>query len=241
MMKLWGWVPNLSGNVLDPRIIGSRLESEGRFGTERFRFEYMESDSGRYVRVSVPPMGDEMLRITLIDVSGLCCIEIPDDDECMITANAVWKDFRTSVDGCKDMIYDCTAMDRLVLNTDDPVRAITRRFIDAFEIESDFSAHVVAYGEYRGDNPDMPTYITRSRYESNRLYFDAFMDMYSECLDADERERIIHEADRRIRKNNIISDYLDRRYQRYYNRISYRVSIVAVLVALAVGLFGVLS
>ena len=243
MTVLWGWIPNLSGTVFTAeRFLELTKNSEGIFGDGTYLFRYCDDDVERSVEVVDGDDSRPILRIILDDVSGMCHVEIPDDDRSNMVADTVWKAFRSSIDGCADMVYDCTAMDRLVRSeSTDPAEAIARRFIETLETDADFSAHVVADGRFRGDDPNRPTFITRARFESNRLYFEAFMDFYSERFSETSRRSLIAEADRRVRKNLIVSDYLDRRYQRNYNSIAFRMSVAAIIVALVVGIFGVIG
>lgn len=236
MQVLCGWVPNLSGCACSQARLRARIDSwEGRdAGSSEFDFRLRTVGGLNLVDALVD--GRVACTIEVIDDAGMCRILVDEgDDRASNEADMAWREFRAMMDGAMFTVFQCTVVDRLVDtgSGSEDTEALLRKFISTMEADAQFSARVINGRYSLTDHSQSPSYITKSRYMANKLYFDAFRDFYQHRVGGGRLERLCEEMERRVEKNEIAVEYIDQRYHRRHETWALWISITAAFLSAA--------
>lgn len=253
MSTLWGWIPNLSGVVSSRaeliRIIGSGTASPGVPG-QSYRFSLDTDDRHScVVRVDLPTSGSpedtdgRPFFFEMMDDTGLCRLrDFDGSGYSRLIADRAWAALRKMIDSNSGTSIECSAMDRMIeVQNDAPdlpcvCEEISRRFVEALETDCSFTDLIDEGGSVASLTEGNPSTLSRARYRSNSLYLDSFMYRYSSVLTDDSIEGVREEAAFRVRKNDILADYVDEVYRVALQNGANRLSRIAICVALAIGI-----
>lgn len=253
MSTLWGWIPNLSGIVASRaeliRIIGSGAVSSGVSG-QSYRFSMDTVDRSLcVVRAELLAGGSSedadgrFCSFKMMDETGLCRLQGYDGSGySKLIADRAWAALRRTIDSNSGTSMDCSAMDRMVEVQSDSVdlpcvcEEISRRFVEALETDCGFTDFIDEGGSVASLMKENPSTLSRARYRSNSLYLDSFIYRYSSVLTNDSIEGVREEAAFRVRKNDILADYVDEVYRVALQNGANRLSRIAICVALAIGI-----
>ena len=205
--NIYGWVPNIEGNVCNPARVKTRIDDaalacdiDSKISVLNVFCEYAYDVSGNKITVSNDCCGT--VEIEILHEGGLCSIKIIEnilksDKGTKVWIEEVWKGFRLMVDGCSGTVCDCTAMVPVYVDPGQSVyERIAKAFLETIEYEADFANHVV--GRIIRDKNKK----TINKWEilwgkannlqnisnSNQLYFRRFLDIYK---DEFTQERIV--------------------------------------------------
>ena len=235
-----GWVPNLSGDVCSKSRVESRIHEWNHSADSKdsggFCFR-MRTVRGQTV-VDALQRGSCICSITIVDRAGMCRVNVEERRHKTFDIDAAWYQFRAMLDGNASTAYDCSAMDRLVCcnSPSDEVESIIRRFLRSMEADADFSAHVINRRYSNASNLRNPSYITKARFSANKLYFEAFVDFYSNRIRRECLSKYRNEMERRVEKNSIAVEYIDCRFKRRLDRLGLWMAVIAAYIS-AMALF----
>lgn len=243
MARTWGWIPNLSGTAFDHDFIVRRLSTDVVGGMDiRFQAEAEPSGStavtvSRTVPVGGPEnssCGDATLwthTFHVIDSRGMCFVDEDSDSPYLVES---WMALRERLDGCSDTDFRCPAMDSMVrsVNTCTAVQDIADAFMSALESQTDYLVRVVPSSRFYLGLSRNDISSTVSLLDSNRLYFDSFLDVFEPDLGIDKVCRLRKELERRGMKADLIADNLMGRFTRFHSVVGLVVALAAVAIAL---------
>ncbi|AIZ57210.1 hypothetical protein Mpt1_c13490 [Candidatus Methanoplasma termitum] len=195
--NIYGWVPNIRGNVCNPANIKSKIDEASlsypkRENTSVLNIfcEYEYDISGNKIVVSNDLCGT--VEINILHEGGLCSLnitknKIKNDKGTKVWIAEVWRGFREMIDGCSDTVCDCTAMVPIYLNPGESLyEKIAEVFIETIEHETDFANRIVGRiirEKNTKTTSGWETLWNKSRNlqnvsNANQLYFRRFLDIY---------------------------------------------------------------
>ena len=196
--NIYGWVPNIRGDVCHPAKVKSKIEEavsvcpigEGSALDTFCEYDYVVS--GNKITVSNDSCG--IVEINIINEGGLCSINIIENRiktemGTRVWIGEVWKGFRKMTDGCSDTVCDCTAMNPIYLGPGESLyEKIADVFLETIEHETDFANRIVGRLIKEKNKKTLERWETlwnKSRNlqnisNANRLYFRRFLDIYGE-------------------------------------------------------------
>lgn len=253
MSALWGWIPNLSGVVSSSaeliRVIGSGTVSPSVQG-QSYRFSMGSAVGSSCVVIAElltdgsPENADRRsCSFEMMDEMGLCRLQDFDgSSSSKLIADRAWAALRRMIDSNSGTSIDCSAMDRMIEVQSEAVdlpcvcEQISRRFVEALETDCSFTDLIDEGGAVASLTEGNPSTLSRARYRSNSLYLESFMYRYSSVLTGDTIEDVRNEAAFRVRKNDILADYVDEVYRIALQSGANRLSRIAICVAVAIGI-----
>lgn len=248
MARRWGWIPNLSGVAFDYESIRERLDSDAVRGNTWIHIQ-ASPGPGDTVLINVVRTlsdddsgssrcgkeGDVLWNHTfhLVDPRGICYVEESESESPYIIES--WKFLREHLDGCSRTVYNCSAMDNMIRSSDRDsiIGDLASTFMSTLESQTDYLARVV---------PDSGFYLriaksdiirTFSLLESNRLYFDSFLDMFERELAPREMHRLRGELAHRKEKVAMVMEGLMGRFARFHSIGSLTVALAAVSISIS--------
>ena len=257
-MIMWGWIPNLSGDVCNPDDVQEQI---AKFDNDR-EYRYTCDTAGRNITASSRKdreiTSNDKIEIAIHNNAGICSLKITETDiepENIIDRKkligSVWEDFRSMLDSCSDEPCLCTAMS-LPIESDasDVEMNIAKRFIDTMEAITDTGSYIeigkrITPKGYRNAMSAAMHMCNISK--TNELYFRRFLDI---CIGKLKNEKIKENEielrklmDARFGKAEIVYEDIMRRSESVSKKMSediFRYTLYVTLIAAVVSVVATL-
>jgi hypothetical protein len=237
-----GWVPNIGGRACAPEKIESkirRMNADPREGYV-FSFDHYPSEE----RIVAVHASRGTVEIKILDEGGLCSLCIKHAKMRMnataerIWLGEVWKEFRRIMDGCSNTACDCTSMSPIFIGQSSGDGApygkpsihkeMAEKFIETIERDTDVGNHIInplIDNNKRKTLEDWKNLWDRSkelynRIESNRLYFERFVEIYWVMFVPEEADNLRKIMAARYEKARIIYDDTMRMAEFGYKKVA---------------------
>jgi hypothetical protein len=241
------WIPNLSGEVSGKERLQACIDN---YSSDEYDLTLNEGQI--ILKPKNPPLPsfphfELIVTIPDDDRKGMCHIECSLDATPLniFIANEAWKEFRSALDGCYGAVYNCTGMDepfnkfhkkqRSYLhetNGDDYVDVVNR-FIQSVEQSSDTMNYLWKELQTTNNkNHERIAHESLAKAESNKLYFDSFVSLYSGHFETDWLENKKREMELRIDKAKIAYSTIYKERKNDYEHSTIRIARIALFVSI---------
>lgn len=237
------WIPNLSGEVSGKERLQAYIKE---YSSDEFALCLNKNVVTMRLKSSPSPaLIDFKLEITIPanDSKGMCHLKCNFDVTALniYIANKAWKEFRSTLDGCYGAVYNCTGMDEpfnkfhekqrrnLHKTCNDDCCDIVNRFIQSVEQSSDTMNYL--WKELKtvdNKNHEKIAHESLAKAESNKLYFNSFIDLYSDRFESDWLKNKKKEMDLRIDKAKIAYSTIYKERRNEYERATIRIALIAL-------------
>ncbi len=240
------WIPNLSGEVVGKERLDACLENYSGHVYVLDRGENTVKLRLRFPESSASPDFELTVKIPEGDSRGMCHLEcnLEPTPLNIFMANNAWKEFRSLLDGCYGAVYNCTGMDepfnkfhksrrgRLHGTSVDDFHDVVNLFIQSVEQSSDTMNYLWKELKTTNDeNHERVAHESLAKAESNKLYFDSFVSLYSDHLEEDWLEQKKREMDLRIGKARIAYSTIYKERKNEYEHSTVRIARIALIVS----------
>lgn len=237
------WLPNLSGEVFGRERLQACLEGYSSDDFELTLNENVVMTRSKPSSFLIPASFELIMTIPVDDPRGSCHLNCNLDSTALniFVANKAWKEFRSILDGCYGAVYNCTGMDEpfnkfhkmqsgyLHGICDDDCRDIANRFIQSVEQSSDAMNYLwKELSVEKSKNHEKVAHESLAKAESNRLYFDSFISLYSDRFDPEWLEKKKREMELRIGKARVAYSTIYKERRNEYEHTTIRVAMIAL-------------
>ena len=242
------WIPNLSGEVSGKKRLQACIDN---YSSDTYNLILNE---GRIILKMKNPPHPSFLDFEFVvtipddDCKGICHIGCNLDATPLniFLANEAWKEFRSILDGCYGTVYNCTGMDEpfnkfhkkqknyLHETSDDDYMDVANRFIQSVEQSSDTMNYLwKKLQTTKNKNHEKIAHESLAKAESNKLYFDSFVNLYSNHFETDWLENKKREMELRINKAKIAYSTIYKERRNEYEHSTTLIALIALGISVA--------